>query len=136
MAYGQRVAYHITPIGYSIVIQNAQCEWGRFYAWPDQDNDAEPDGQQIANGTPTPGVVAATGRESASSGTQGSFEIADLETGTVVGTFTWNCPYTGSNSWSYEPSTDPAASQYVTQATGGSLTGPIGDIWVKSYKAG
>ena len=130
MAYAQWVSVTIQPKGFALHISNAQLQWGKFYSGS-KDNEITvqavdqitiPDGQT--------GTVSACGREDASSGTQGSFDLYDG--GTLVGTYQWDCPWGSKTNVSTWVSSNP---NYIAQATGGNLDGgALGNVTIKVAK--
>ena len=129
MAYAQWIQIANEPANYSATIKNVKLPWGKFYKCPNQDNEipvSDIEGHVVQAGTEYD--ICSCGRENSPSGTEGSFDYYD---GNVyVGTFNWDCPYTGSNSWSWQPGN----SGYLTQTQGGSTSGAIGLVVIKSVK--
>jgi hypothetical protein len=77
-------------------------------------------------------MICTCGRENATSGPEGTFEIYDGTT--AVGKVYWNCPYGSStNDFQYTAYTDT----YLTQHTGGNLHGgALGDVVLKTGRFG
>lgn len=132
MAYAQWISVEIKSIGTTLSIKNAQHPWGKFYQCGDKDKEISVD--DINKITITSGNVVsicACGRENASSGTEGSFDIYD---GNVeVGTFYWECPWGSKrNHVTWTPS---GSDDHIAQVAGGNLdSGAIGNVSIKCVK--
>lgn len=117
--------------GTTLSIKNATLKWGKFYQEGNKDTEIKAD--EINTITIPSGetrTISACGRESASSGTEGTFDIYDGTT--KVGTYSWDCPYISKTNTSTWQST---SDKYIVQCTGGSLdSGALGSILIKVVK--
>jgi len=139
MAYSQWVTISIHAINYDVTLKNVAHSWGKFYdskqignAGGNKDNEYEPsaiEGKVIKIGTIF--SINACGRENASSGTEGTLELYD---GNIqVGTYSWGCPWSGSNSSVWSPSIH--FNDYMTSQTGANLhDGALGVVDVRTMK--
>ena len=94
MAYAQWVSYTITCQNFDAQIKNAKLEWGKFYQWDDKDDEisaSEINKIELNQGTYYNNVISSCGRENATSGTEGSFDMYNGDT--RVATFYWDCPW-------------------------------------------
>ncbi|MFC5704107.1 aegerolysin family protein [Cohnella faecalis] len=75
-----------------VVIRNIKLEWGRLYKLEDRSTEISADS---LNGTVIKAGkklwVCACGRSWSPSGTEGSFQLFDLED-KLIGTYSWDCP--------------------------------------------
>ncbi len=132
MAYAQWVEITIKPMNCTVTIKNIIHEWGKFYIGS-KDNEIAPDkieGTVIQAGNIY--TFGACGRENASSGTEGSFDLYDGATN--VGNYYWDCPWgskTNTSTWS------PSSDKYVVQQSGANLdSGALGNVTLKIAKFG
>ncbi|MEW6255615.1 MAG: aegerolysin family protein [Pseudomonadota bacterium] len=130
MAYAQWVEITIKPISCSVQIKNIVHQWGKFYIGS-KDNEVAPEsleGKAIESGSSF--TFGACGRENASSGTEGSFDLYDGKTN--VGNYYWDCPWgskTNTSTWT------PGSDSYICQATGANLnSGALGNVTLKAVK--
>ncbi|WP_310555877.1 aegerolysin family protein [Flavobacterium sp.] len=136
MAYAQWVAITIYPSNFEITLKNVAHSWGKFYKDGNKDNEIQPseiEGTKIAAGNSY--VIYACGRSDAAAGTEGSFDIYDGAT--VVGTYTWDCPWgskTNSSNWSPN-GPQPPFNNYITQQSGANLnSGALGNVTLQTTK--
>lgn len=134
MAYAQWIEIRIVAENCSLQIKDASLEWGKFYKKDgeksDQDTELKPDEIdkiQISSGRSA--YVCSCGRESASSGTEGSFNIYDGEQ--KVTHVKWDCPWSGQNSRSHESDSEAYG---ITMTGGTSKSGSIGEVTVIVFK--
>ena len=120
MAYAEWIAVSIevsSSLG-TVGIRNAVLQWGKFYRYNDQDAElsiAQIDDINVTAGNPQ--WIASCGRESASSGTQGSFDCYD---GNVkMGSFSWNDPWASGavNTFVFTPASDSYAGTVIGAAS-------------------
>lgn len=133
MAYAQWIAVHIevSPVLDKIGIRNAYTSWGKFYNYPDKDQEVPPQYvSDIDATTDRPVWIASCGRENASSGTQGSFDC--YHENKKIGTFRWDCPWASgtANRFIFMPASD----EYNGQIIGGSVAGAIGELRLRLSK--
>lgn len=131
MAYAQWVQIRISSANSNVTIKNAVHEWGKFYTG-NKDNEVSPDkidGVTIHSGDAY--TISACGRENASSGTEGSFDLYDGST--HIGSYSWDCPWGSKTNYS---TWHPAGSDnYIAQVTGGNLdSGALGNVNIKIAK--
>lgn len=138
MAYAQWVTIKISPNNFDVTIKDMNLDWGKCYdnkqfgvAGGSKDNEIDPDeynGVVVKAGTTF--AINSCGRESASSGTQGSFSLYDGDT--KVGSYKWDCPWgskTNTSVW------NPASANCITQLNGGNLdSGALGDVEILTVK--
>lgn len=109
---------------------------GKFYSNGNKDEEIQP--SQIEGTTVTQDqtyTIYACGRENASSGTEGSFDIYDGNT--KVGTYTWDCPWgSKTNSSDFSPSgSEPPYNRYMTEQYGANLdSGALGNVSLETLK--
>ncbi|CCM04547.1 uncharacterized protein FIBRA_06728 [Fibroporia radiculosa] len=126
-AYAQWISMQIKNLlgNASIKIQNADAKWGKFY----KDGNK---GDELSSGTINgiviapnfTSTVAACGRSSASSGTEGTIDLYD---GTVrICTLYWNCPW-GKKSNKFEKR-NVNSNYLVTIGSWNSDSGAIGNV--------
>ncbi len=125
-----------------MTIKNVAHSWGKFYdsnqigiPGGNKDNEYDPsaiEGKVIKAGQSF--AINACGREEASSGTEGTFDIYDGQT--YVGTYTWDCTWgskTNSSTWS--PAGSQQAKNYITQQSGANLdSGALGTVTIQTVK--
>jgi hypothetical protein len=145
MAYAQWVTITIYASNYDVTLKNVAHSWGKFYdadqigtAGGNKDKEYEPsdiEGKVIKSGNSF--SINACGREDASSGTEGSFELYDGTT--QVGTYSWDCPWgikTNSSTWS-PAGPQPPLNKYITSQSGANLdSGALGTVTVVTAKIG
>lgn len=111
-------------------IGEAQHPWGKFH---NVNNKAEEYAPGVINEIRIPQMesakIAACGRQGASSGTEGSFNIYDADNDHLIGTYYWCCPYGSKHNTSTWTVNDPA--YYDTSATNGNDTGALGYITIR-----
>ena len=129
-AYAQWVQISITPKGFDLVIKNVEQLWGKFYSGT-KDNEVNIgniEGHKVLSGETY--IISSCGRENASSGTEGSFDIYDSKNDKKVGNYYWSCPWgskTNTSTWK-----EGGYEDYITQVTGGNLdSGALGNIFIK-----
>ncbi|WP_083339094.1 aegerolysin family protein [Chromobacterium sphagni] len=136
MAYAQWVAITIVPDNYTVTIKNVAHSWGKFYAEGNKDEEipaSQIEGQVITEDDTY--TIYACGRENASSGTEGSFDIYDGST--KVGTYTWDCPWgSKENSSNFSPAgAQPPYNRYITEPSGANLdSGALGNVTLETMK--
>ncbi|KAI1324213.1 aegerolysin type hemolysin [Xylariaceae sp. FL0255] len=110
----------------TLKIQNAAHSWGKFYNAPDRDSEISPDDLNLVKIAPGQNyTVSACGRENASSGCTGSFDLVDGNVTAVQ--ILYDSPW-GNSSNRFNAQT---ASGYAVNQVGGNLNdqgGPLGDI--------
>ena len=128
MAYAEWMAVHIevsSSVG-TVGIRNAALQWGKFYNYPNKDNEISAGQVSEMNVTANnPQWIASCGRENASSGTQGSFDCYDGNK--KMGTFVWDDPWASgaTNTFAFHPASDA----YSGTIIGGANSGPeIGEL--------
>lgn len=132
MGYDQWVEIRIIPKGCRLGIKNAHLDYGKFYCENNKDTDIPPSvierDTNIETGRPS--TIYACGRDSSPSGTQGRFQLYDKDTGTVIGTYKWDCPWGSSkNKSSWEPE---KLKDYATEISGGNLyRGALGYVTIE-----
>lgn len=134
MAYAQWVTITIDAIDVTLSVKHATYQWGKFYQIPNKDDEVsiETINEMVipAGGS---NVIAACGRENASSGTEGSFELYDGDT--LIGEYYWDCPWGSKTNTSLWKPNDTVLEQYVTQVTGANLdSGALGNLTIKCVK--
>lgn len=143
MAYAQWGTFVIYATNFNVTIKNVAHSWGKFYdskqigvAGGSKDNEYQPsdiEGKVVAAGMSF--AINACGREDASSGTEGSFDLYDGTT--FVGTYTWDCPWgskSNSSTWS-AAGPQPPLNSYVTQQSGANLdSGALGTVVIQTTK--
>ncbi len=132
MAYAQWVVITVEAIGVDLTVKSVGLEWGKFFKNPNKDDEIPIDkieGMTIASGDS--GVIASCGRENASSGTEGQFDLYDG--GTHIGTYYWDCPWgskTNTSTW-----TPSANKHYITEQSGANLnSGALGNVTIRCAK--
>jgi len=127
MAYAQWVEITVKPANCSVVLKNLVHNWGKFYIGS-KDNEVPAD--RLENKVIRPGdafTFGACGRENASSGTEGSFDVYD--DARHVGTYYWDCPWgskTNTSTWT------PGSDAFIGQQTGANLnSGALGNVLIK-----
>ncbi|MCB1194181.1 MAG: aegerolysin family protein [Leptospiraceae bacterium] len=130
MAYAQWISINIKPKGFNAIIRNVKSDWGKFYQGS-KDNEVNIDA--INNHIINDGEgfdISSCGREEATSGTEGSFDIYDGST--HIGNYYWDCPWgSKTNTSTWTPSND----NYLAQVSGANLdSGALGDIAIKIGK--
>jgi hypothetical protein len=94
MAYSQWIKVTIESRNLNIGVQNAYLGWGKFHA--EGNKDREISNQEITSIVVHDGeskTISSCGRENASNGTAGRFDLYDG--GTKIGTFSWDNPWGG-----------------------------------------
>ncbi|MEJ2765608.1 aegerolysin family protein [Photobacterium sp. MCCC 1A19761] len=131
MAYAQNIQIAINPENFTLTVDGAKLEWGKFYEYDDKDSELS---IKDVNGTKIEPkeikVIAACGRSDSASGTEGSIKLYD---GNVeIGKFYWDCPWgSKDNQTKWEKSNN----QYITEVSGGNLhSGAIGLVNITVYK--
>ncbi|KAJ7518446.1 hypothetical protein O6H91_21G070500 [Diphasiastrum complanatum] len=80
----------------SLEIRDARLVWGKWYQYPDKNKEiSAPNGTIINPGSPV--TIASCGRQNASSGTEGSFNLYAKPSDRKIATVSWDCPLSGSN---------------------------------------
>ncbi|MFG1424659.1 aegerolysin family protein [Roseixanthobacter glucoisosaccharinicivorans] len=127
MAYAQWAEFTIKAVNCSVMLKNVVHQWGKFYIGS-KDNEISPDkleGKVIKPGDSY--TFGACGRENASSGTEGSFDLYDGDKN--IGNYYWDCPWgskTNTSTWT------PGSDAYIGQQTGANLnSGALGNITIK-----
>lgn len=131
MAYAQWIKMDIHPEKCDVTIKNAALKWGKFHQPEDKNKEISIDdinGTIISAGGHA--VIASSGREDASSGTEGSIDLYD---GNVkIGTYIWDCPWGSKNNiseWHRE------SKAYSVDISGANLYGgAIGTVTIEVYK--
>ncbi|HAS46820.1 MAG TPA: aegerolysin [Microscillaceae bacterium] len=131
MAYAQWMSISLEVIGATLKVQNATHSWGKFYQCGDKDQEIDPSDIDKLTVEPNKTTeICACGRENASAGTTGSFDL--YEGDVKVGTYSWDCPWgskTNKSSW------QPSSNDFIGQLTGGSLdSGALGSVTLKIAK--
>ncbi|WP_200992481.1 aegerolysin family protein [Pseudomonas cichorii] len=143
MAYAQWGTFIIHAVNFDITIKNITHAWGKLYdskqigiAGGNKDNEYGPgavEGKVIKSGQSL--AINACGREGASSGTEGSFDIYDGQI--FVGTYSWECPWgskKNSSTWNSAGS-QPMFNRYITQQSGANLNGgALGTVIIQTAK--
>jgi Aegerolysin len=134
MAYAQWVSITIISRGARIGIKNATLAYGKFHQSGNKDAEISIDEiNKIQINTGESSVINSCGREDSPSGTEGRFDIFDLDKNVKIGEYYWDCPWgskTNTSIWTPSLSED-----YVTQVTGGNLdSGALGNVTIKCVK--
>ena len=140
MAYAQYIEIRISAENCALCIRNAERSWGKFYKQTNKDDELT--NEQINAITIVTGrdaYICSCGRESAASGTEGSFDIYDAAgpkdaNGNPTAKVThvkWVCPWAGDNSRSHEQDHDGYG---VTMTGGESKDGSIGEVTLSIVK--
>lgn len=141
MAYAQWVTITIYATNYDVTLKNVAHSWGKFYgsqlgiAGGKKDNEYQPDvfeGKIIKPKTSF--SINACGRDNSASGTEGSFDFYNGDT--QVGTYSWNCPWSGTNSSTLSISGAlPPDNNYTTSQTGANIhDGALGTVVIQTTK--
>lgn len=102
MGYNQWIEMTIISDNFSVGISDSALPWGKFY---EGSKENEKSNDYINSLKIYPGQshkICSCGRESSPSGTQGSFWLIDLcDNGAKVAAVSWDCPWSGDNTWSF-----------------------------------
>ncbi|ADL51931.1 aegerolysin family protein [Clostridium cellulovorans] len=132
MAYAQWVTITILPDNCDVVLKNFQLDWGKFYA--PNNKDAEIDKNTLENyqvKKEIPYSISSCGREDASSGTEGSFNVCD-DQGQQICNIYWDCPW-GSSTNTFKVSSINTG--YMVDYSGDNLDGgALGTVTVEIFK--
>lgn len=129
MSYAQWIRMEIQSENLELKMSNLVKGWGKFHA--DGNKDKEIDKSDVLGDGKIPSgeskVISACGRESASSGTDGSFELYDGPT--KIGKYYWSCPWGSKPNESTWTAGDEAGNKYKVTITGANLdSGAIGNV--------
>ncbi|NBP67951.1 MAG: aegerolysin [Cytophagia bacterium] len=138
MAYAQWITVKLSPSNFlhSAHIANAQHSCGKFYGTSKGASISPGTINKMTIANNSSGSVNACGRDNASVGTVGSFDVYDgtpLPTNANrVCTFSWSCPWgSKTNTWGISNKN----SQYMDSTQGGSRSsGAIGMISVNMFR--
>ncbi|ADB42080.1 aegerolysin family protein [Spirosoma linguale] len=133
MAYSEWVEIRIYSENMEIKIKNIKLNWGKFYEGPNQD--IEITAPVLSDAVIKSGekyTVWSCGRDGASSGTEGSFELYDGDT--QVARFGWICPWSGANSCSLIPGEQENKLYKTARQWSGLTSGPLGTITLSCVK--
>lgn len=132
-AYAQWVEMQVFSENMDVLIKNASVSYGKFHTPGNKDNElseSEINGVVIKSGTSA--RIAACGRENASAGTEGKFDIYHNDK--WLATYKWDCPWSGSNSHSLNVVNDKI---YQIDKEGGNIhDGALGNIRIVCIKIG
>lgn len=133
MAYAQWIQIHIWAENCSLIVHNASLEWGKFYRRGCKDDElGANDINRITIKSGSSAYVCSCGRENASSGTVGSFDIVeDSDEKTLITHVRWECPWSGNNSRSHEKDNQGYG---ITMIGGESKDHAIGDVDLVIFK--
>ncbi|KAH8911160.1 Asp hemolysin [Coniochaeta sp. PMI_546] len=133
MAYAQWIYMIVQNMMRSgnLTIQGAGTSWGKFYQWDNKDKEISSGDVDNLSAQPSGNLgIASCGREDASSGTEGGYDIYDGTT--KVCHISWDCPW-GSKTNTFDVS--DINDNYIVQATGANLYGgAIGTVTTKVVK--
>jgi len=132
MAYAQWVSITIAPTGCDVTIKNVQQNWGKFYLCGNKDHElpiSDIEGHKIPSGQEY--TICSCGRESAASGTEGSFDLYDGNT--QIGNYYWDCPWGSKTNTSTYTAASP---NYITQLNpqGNLNSGALGNVGIQTVK--
>ncbi|TND08344.1 MAG: Aegerolysin [Bacteroidetes bacterium] len=138
MAYAQWIQANLNPSNFanSLHIGNAQLSWGKFYSGSKSTSVSAGTIDKTVVANNASGSVFSCGRESASAGTVGSFDVFDGKAQTNnsnrVCTFSWSCPWgSPTNTWGISNKNHA----YMTSTSGGSTNGgAIGMVKIDLYR--
>ena len=132
MAYAQWATFNVSTRGCDVVLKNVVHQWGKFYNPTNKDDEipeSEVDGKKIVQGNSY--KFGACGRDSAASGTEGSFDLYDGKT--LIASYHWDCPW-GSKT-NHSDLTMHDSDDYIVQVTGANVdSGALGNIRFKVAK--
>ncbi|PAV01349.1 hypothetical protein CBG25_17190 [Arsenophonus sp. ENCA] len=133
MAYSQWIKMNISPENFSVKIKNLSIGWGKFHNPADKDEEINI--ENINNYVVKEGetyIIASCGREDASSGTTGSFDLFDEDI--KIGHYSWDCPWgskKNTSEWNRENN------KYIVDVSGANYDGgAIGTVSFDLYKKG
>ncbi|KAF9526819.1 aegerolysin type hemolysin [Crepidotus variabilis] len=117
----------------TLVIRKVSLSWGKFYEGGNKDREihiSSLEGKEIPAGGSF--KIYSCGRENASSGTEGSYNLVEKNGGRLVRRVYWNCPLgTKTNTFTLSG----ANRDWVIQQDGGNLdSGALGDIKLTMVK--
>jgi len=135
MAYAQWVVIVLkNRSNQSIKIKNVKLDWGKFYV--DDNKDEEIPTSEIEDRIILPSKtyqINSCGRENASSGTEGSFDLVD-HSGQIIRSFYWDCPWGSKrNTWRV---TNPDQNWLVDSSGANLDSGALGTITVQIVYVG
>ena len=130
-AYSQWVEVEVFAVNMDVTIKEANLKWGKFYEAGNKNAEIEPskiNGYIIDSGKSY--KISSCGRSNASSGTQGSFALYHGDT--YIGTYSWDCPWSGKNSDSLNCTSN---TEYSLSKTDGNYSdGALGNIKLTCIK--
>ncbi|CAM7648145.1 aegerolysin family protein [Klebsiella quasipneumoniae] len=132
-AYAQWVEMQVFSENMDIEIKNASLSYGKFHSPGNKDNElSEAEINSIVIKSGTSYKIASCGRENASSGTEGKFDI--YSNNKWLATYKWDCPWSGANSHSLSVLNDK---NYQIDMEGGNIhDGALGNIRIVCIKVG
>lgn len=92
MGYAEYVQFQVNNASKHkiLTVKNSGLDWGKWYSYPNKDNEVgSPNDQTIQSGGTL--SIASCGRENASSGTQGHFDLYDGDSRIL--TVNWDDPW-------------------------------------------
>ncbi|EEB93043.1 hypothetical protein MPER_08358, partial [Moniliophthora perniciosa FA553] len=103
MAYAQWVVIVLHNVGNSpMKVKNISVSWGKFHADNDKDKEIGADAYEGKVIEPDEKLqINSCGRSDSASGTEGSFDLVDVNDGNkAIRHFYWSCPWgSKSNTW-------------------------------------
>ncbi|KAI0714081.1 Aegerolysin aa-Pri1 [Cerioporus squamosus] len=131
-AYGQWVTMYLKNSGSKdIKVVNLSHSWGKMYADGNKDQELSVDtfnGHVIAPGGEL--QMNACGRQNASSGTRGDFDVVDVTAGDmIIRHFHWDCPWgSHANQWTVSQNN----SNWMVESKGANYYGgALGTVFVE-----
>ncbi len=103
MGYNQWIEMTIKSDNFSMGISNTALPYGKFYEGS-KEHEKNIDYINSLKIYPDKSYkICSCGREDSPSGTEGSFCLIDLsDNGAKVATVSWDCPWSGDNTWSFK----------------------------------